>query len=166
MSSPEESVVVEETGIGLFQLRVRTGRTALFADEPVSAGGLNSGPDPFEMVAAALASCTVMTMRLYARRKGWKVPKLSAAVRHVKPSASERDRFELIIRLEPDMDSEWRAGLLEMARRCPVHRLLLPGADIVTHVTTSELPFPLTGALHAKILDELCPSSGAEAEAA
>ncbi len=166
MANPEESVVVEETGIGLFQLRVRTGRTSIFADEPVSAGGLNSGPDPFEMVAAALASCTVMTMRLYARRKGWKVPKLSAAVRHVRPSASARDRFELIIRLEPGMDADSNARLLEMARRCPVHRLLAPGADIVTHVTSSELPVPLTAALHAKILNELCQSSGAGAEAA
>jgi putative redox protein len=118
------------------------------------------------MVAAALASCTVMTMRLYARRKGWNVPKLSAAVRHVKRSVSARDRFELIIRLEPAMHPDWRARLLEMARRCPVHSLLAPGAEIVTHVTSSELPFPLTDALHAKILDELCQSSGRGAEAA
>ncbi len=147
MRKDDQSVLVEETGIGRFQSTVRTGGTAFFADEPVALGGLGSGPDPFELVGAGLGACTVMTMRLYARRKGWGMARLRANVRHSRPSATGRDRFDLLIQLDPDLSAGQQARLLEIAQRCPVHRLLAPAADIVTTVGHSDLSRPVTAAL-------------------
>ena len=63
--------IAEETGAGRFQIRIETGGTTIFADEPVAAGGLGSGPTPYELLCSALAACTTMTLRLYAAQKGW-----------------------------------------------------------------------------------------------
>jgi putative redox protein len=145
MRQNDEAVSVEETGAGLFQSRVRSRGTAFFADEPVAIGGLASGPDPFELVGAGLAACTVMTMRLYARRKGWRVGRMSAKVHHSRRSGGSRNRFDLQIRIEPGLGDEERARLLDIARRCPVHRLLEPGADIVIQLDQADLS-PAAGA--------------------
>ena len=66
------SVVTGEfTGAGLFQTRIAVRGGSILADEPVEVGGMASGPTPYELLSAALAACTVMTLRLYAQRKGW-----------------------------------------------------------------------------------------------
>ncbi|MFL6748886.1 MAG: alpha/beta fold hydrolase, partial [Sphingomicrobium sp.] len=72
-AEPPQDVEAVETGRGKFQLLVTTGKHRLFADEPDSFGGLDSGPSPFQLLAGALASCMTMTVRLYADRKGWLV---------------------------------------------------------------------------------------------
>jgi putative redox protein len=166
MEDAQEAVLVEETGVGSFQVRVRTRETAFFADEPAQVGGLGSGPDPFELVSAALAACTIMTMRLYARRKGWRMARLSSSVRHWKASPGSRDRFERVIRMDPRLEPDKQARLLHIADRCPVHRMLECGANITTRVGTSDLPFPVSAALHGKIIQELCTSEEASDEAA
>jgi putative redox protein len=154
MAEHQECVLVEETGKGLYQVRVETGDTGFFADEPVAVGGLSSGPDPFALVGAALAACKVMTMRLYARRKGWEVPEMGACVLHVKDGGGARDRFDCTLRLDPGLDSEQRSRLLEIAGRCPVHRMLEAGADIDTKVAT-KLAEPRSEALHGRTIEEL-----------
>lgn len=159
MPDHRECVLVEETGDGLYQVRVETGDSSFFADEPVAVGGLSSGPDPFALVGAALAACKVMTMRLYARRKGWDVPKMAACVLHVKDNAGARDRFDCTLRLDPGLDSEQQSRLLEIAGRCPVHRMLQAGADIDTKMVTSKLAEPRSEALHGRIIDEICGAS-------
>ena len=65
------AVVVEDTGEGDFQVEVRAPGLSFLADEPVDAGGLGSGPTPYDLLSAGLGACTAMTLRLYARRKGW-----------------------------------------------------------------------------------------------
>ncbi len=142
MRKDDQAVLVEETGVGRFQSRVSTRGTAFFTDEPVEVGGLGSGPDPFELAGAALAACTVMTMRLYAERKGWRMARLAAEVRHSRPAATSRDRFDLLIQLDPDLSADQQARLLEIAGKCPVHRMLAPGAEIVTEVGHSDLSPP------------------------
>ncbi|WP_106511475.1 OsmC family protein [Allosphingosinicella deserti] len=166
MRKDEEAVFVEETGVGSFQVSVRTGETAFFADEPISVGGLSSGPDPFELVGAALASCTVMTVRLYARRKGWPMRRLSASVRHSRASASGRDRFDLLLRLDPELDADQQARLLDIANRCPVHRLLAASSDIVIETGYSDLPRPVSAPLHARAAETLCRSDEPVSKAA
>ena len=148
MRTGDGAVAVEETGVGLFQSRVLAGGTAFFADESVQLGGLGSGPDPFQLAGAALAACTVMTIRLYARRKGWRMARLSAEVRHSRASATSRDRFDLQIQLDPNLDAAQQARLLNIASRCPVHRLLAAGAEVVTKVGYSDLPPPVRLGLH------------------
>lgn len=119
----------EETGLGKFQLAMRAGKAAFIADEPESVGGLGSGPTPFNLLSAALAACTTMTLRLYATRKGWPVTRISTGVRHHKETgATLPDVFSRRIEIEGALDDAQRAELARIADRCPVHRTLETGA--------------------------------------
>ncbi len=164
MPDAEEAVLAEETGAGLFQVRVSTGNMSFLADEPVALGGLSSGPDPFALIEAALAACTVMTMRLYARRKRWEVPKLSVRVRHMKSAPSSRDRIERQIHFDASVDAEKQDRLLHIAERCPVHQMLERGAEITTRVVGADMA-PEGQGLHGRIIDALCASEPGMAEA-
>lgn len=124
------------TGAGQFQVHVQTGQHHLLMDEPVAFGGLGSGPNPFDMLCAALASCTLMTMNLYAGRKGWSLDGLDVRVTHHKGSAGSRDRFECALELG-NATGEQREALLAIAQRCPVHLLLERGADAPTVIAAS-----------------------------
>ena len=127
------AVRVEETGAGKFQVRVHAGGAVLNADEPVSVGGLGSGPTPYELVSAGLGACTVMTLRLYAEHKGLKLQKVSAEVRHEKRKGeSPADLFERSLSIDGDLDEAQRQRLFEIADKCPVHRTLEGGAEIRT----------------------------------
>lgn len=96
------------------------------------------GPNPFVQLLGALASCMIMTVRLYAVRKGWTLERVSLdAVGH-RPEASPLERVDVTLRLEGDLDEEQRDRILHMAQRCPVHRTLAPVVDI----TTSLEPVP------------------------
>jgi putative redox protein len=155
----EDAVLVEETGAGKFQVRVRTGDHQFLADEPIPFGGLSSGPNPFDLVCAALASCTVMTMRLYAERKGWPVDRMSARVRHRKNSPEGTDLFERVLHLG-DVTAEQRDRLLHIANRCPVHLMLERGAAVETRLAADELPPARGDGLHARIIETLCDEEG------
>jgi len=136
MSEPRQSMdeaVAQDTGAGAFQARIHTAGVEILADEPVSAGGLGSGPTPYQLLASALASCTTMTLRLYATHKGWPVRSISTAVGHSRDEgATPADRFTRRIEVDGDLDAEQHARLIEMADRCPVHRTLAAGARIET----------------------------------
>lgn len=126
-------VVAEETGAGAFQLSIEAAGAHFLADEPVSVGGLGSGPTPYNLLSAALAACTTMTVRLYARKNGWKVDRVRTAVGHVsKAGADNHDLFTRRISVEGAVDAEQRARLIEIAGRCPVHRTLMQGARVIT----------------------------------
>lgn len=136
-------VVVRETGNGKFQQQVSSGSHLLLADEPVSYGGLDTGPSPYDFVSIALGACTSMTLRMYAERKGWDIGQISVTVDHAKVHARDCadcgegregriDRFERRISVAGDLQDEERAKLLEIADKCPVHRTLEAGAAVVT----------------------------------
>ena len=140
---PEDVVRVTETGAGKFQQQVRVGSHALFADEPVSFGGLDTGPTPYDYLSAALGACTSMTMRMYAERKGIPADRFSVDVTHAKVHAEHCedcgegregriDRFERRITIDGEVDEATRARLLEIADKCPVHRTLESSSAIVT----------------------------------
>lgn len=134
---PADGVVrVAETGAGKFQVRVEAGGAVLMADEPVSVGGLASGPTPYELVAAGLGACTVMTLRLYADRKGLPLERASVEVRHVRQAGqTPADLFERVLTLEGALTSEQRERMFEIADKCPVHRTLEAGARVITRAT-------------------------------
>lgn len=159
MLNAEESVVATATGEGMFQVRIETGEHSFLMDEPVEYGGLGTGPSPFDLLGAALAGCTVMTMKLYADRKGWKLDRLSVRVVQRKGSPDARDLFERAIQLG-DVTEEQRERLLYIAGRCPVHLLLERGAEISTEFTTAELPAAKSDGLHEQLIDELCREAG------
>lgn len=128
-----DEAVATKTREGRFQLAVTAGGARFMADEPVSAGGLGSGPSPYQLLAAALAACTTMTLQLYADRKGWKVTVLCTAVGHRREDGAEPpDVFSRRITFDGDIDATQRARLLEIADRCPVHRTLSHGARVLT----------------------------------
>lgn len=136
-AAPADGVVrVAETGQGKFQARVQAGGAVLLADEPVSVGGLASGPTPYELVAAGLGACTVMTLRLYADKKGLPLDRAAVEIRHDKQTGqTPPDVFERVLTLDGDLDAEQRAKLLEIADKCPVHRTLEGGARVMTSAT-------------------------------
>ncbi len=119
----------EETGLGKFQLAMRAGKADFIADEPESLGGLGSGPTPFNLLSAALAACTTMTLRLYASRKGWPVERIRTGVAHRKQAAADQpDLFSRSVEIEGPIDEAQRAELIGVADRCPVHRTLETGS--------------------------------------
>ncbi|WP_299472080.1 bifunctional alpha/beta hydrolase/OsmC family protein [uncultured Roseibium sp.] len=148
----KEGVEVMETGQGKFQSMVAVGHHRMIADEPVDFGGFDSGPSPYEFLSTALGACTVMTLRMYADRKGLNVDRIGTRVLHDKVHASdcqectddqkERggkiDRFERLITLEGNLDSATRQRMLEIADKCPVHRTLEAGAAVVTREIGAE----------------------------
>ena len=124
------SVVVSETGTGRYVNRVVAGAHEWLADEPASAGGEDAGPAPFEMLAAALGACTSMTVRMYAERKQLALAHVAVEVRHDRVDGG--DRFHRVITLAGELTDEQRASILSIANRCPVHRTLERGSEIVT----------------------------------
>ncbi len=119
----------EETGMGKFQMAMRAGQAAFIADEPVSVGGLGSGPSPYDLLCAGLAACTTMTLRLYATSEGWPVERIRTAVAHRKePDAVPPDVFTRRITIEGAIDDDQRAKLGGAADRCPAHRTLEQGS--------------------------------------
>jgi putative redox protein len=126
------SVLVSETRLGRLQQLARTGTGAFVVDEPVAAGGLGSGPNPYDLLGVALGACTAMTVRLYAERRGWPLGRVQVSVTHHRASLNARDLFERTIRLEGPLGEDQRQRLLEIAEKCPVHKTLDRGADVRT----------------------------------
>jgi uncharacterized OsmC-like protein/fermentation-respiration switch protein FrsA (DUF1100 family) len=137
---PREGVRVEQTGVGAFQVRVVTPTSRFLADEPVSVGGLGSGPSPYDLLSAGLGACTAMTSRLYAERKGWPLEQVVVEVGHTAKTANEPDRFLRKIAFRGALDEEQRQRLMEIADRCPVHRTLTAGARVHTERLAGETP--------------------------
>jgi len=124
------AVLARPTGKGRFQAEIIVRGGTILADEPVEAGGGGTGPTPYELLSAALAACTAMTLKLYAERKGWTLPPFSVEAAHKVEAA--RDRFTRRIAFEGALDADREARLLEIADKCPVHRTLVRGFEIVT----------------------------------
>jgi uncharacterized OsmC-like protein len=131
---PFKTVVVRETGHGVFQQEIISGRHHLIADEPKDAGGLGSGPGPYDLLLAALGACTSMTLRLYADLKKIPLARTQVRLRHHRIYAKDcaecetkegmLDRIDRVITLDGDLTAEQRARLMEIADKCPVHRTL------------------------------------------
>jgi putative redox protein len=140
LEEKDQTVVVEERNAAGLRVRVRAGGISFVADEPVSAGGLGTGPNPYELLGAALGACTAMTLRLYAARKGWPLEGVDVAVRH---EWQDGDLFISEVKLDGPLDATQYARLLQIAGRCPVHHTLTGGARIETRpaaVSDAALP--------------------------
>ena len=154
LAAPRASapVVVAETTQGPFLNHVVVGRHRLLADEPVSVGGFDAGPSPYDLLGAALGACTSMTLRMYADRKGVPLDRVTVEVSHGKVHANDCvecadnellsgrsgmiDRFERVVTVDgDDLTDVHRAKLLEIADKCPVHRTLEAASSIVTRLS-------------------------------
>lgn len=122
------------TRIGGFRTDIVAGGHALVADEPASVGGTDAGPSPYDLLSAALAACTSMTLKMYASHKKIDLDSATVRVRHGKVHAKDCkdcessegrvDQFERELVLTGDLTQEQRQRMLEIADRCPVHRTL------------------------------------------
>lgn len=158
MSPDTETVTVRETGQGQYQVEARAGDIALLIDEPVAASGLGAGPNPYNLLSAALGACTTMTIRLYAARKGWSLRHVETAVRHTRADLPARDRFALEILLDGDLDAQQRTRLMEIVEKCPVHLTLARGSDVsaVLLPPKADAPASVTGPGHVTCMVEAC----------
>ena len=96
----------------------------LTVDEPLEAGGDDTGPDPQEVLAASLASCTAITMEMYAARKGWDIGHVEVDVEYSPAERGCPTKFQLVMRLPDDLPEEQVERLRVIAAKCPVHRAL------------------------------------------
>lgn len=139
---PRVQAKVCETGMGNYQNTVLAGGHRLLVDEPQSVGGMDTGPTPYNLLAAGLGACTSITLRMYADRKKWPLDRVSVEVRYHKESTEDSpgpvDIFERHITLDGNLDEKQRARLIEIANKCPVHRTLENSAEILTREVTKE----------------------------
>jgi len=143
---PEGVVRVSEAASDGYLQDIAAGRHALSADEPVSVGGTDRGPTPYDLMAAALGACTTMTLRMYARHKGLEMGRVRVDVTHARTHASDAapedgdppspqvDLFTRTIALPGGLDPDTRQRLLEIADKCPVHRTLSRVSKIDTRL--------------------------------
>ncbi len=134
-------VVVQGDASGYAQT-ITVGRHELRADEPVAAGGTDTGPTPYDLLGAALGSCTSMTIAYFARRERWPLESVVVRVNHSRVHAADCascdtkegriDRLERSIALTGPLTGEQRQVLLKIADRCPVHRTLTSEIEIRT----------------------------------
>lgn len=145
--APEGIVRVSEADANGFMQDIMGGpQHHVIADEPLAYGGTDRGMSPYGFVSAGLGACTSMTIRMYARRKGWPLDHVSVDVCHDKVHAQDAepgsdariDSFHRRIRLEGKLSNDQRARLLEIADKCPVHRTLERSSRVRTELLPAE----------------------------
>lgn len=119
-------------GVGPFQQKLVIGDFQLLADVEVASGGTNTGPSPHEYLAAALASCTSMTLKMYAGRKSMNLSNVIVTV-HVERE-SDIEKFTRDIQLFGELAEEEKQRLLEIANKCPIHKALTGEIQIKTQL--------------------------------
>lgn len=139
MSQTKEVAV--RVGSSGYRAEISAGGHTLIADEPIEFGGTDQGPTPYDYLAAALGTCTAMTIRMYADRRGWPLDAVTVRLRHSRDHQKDCegcdmesvgiDQLARSIDLSGDLTEEQRAGLLTIADRCPVGQTLERGVRIV-----------------------------------
>jgi putative redox protein len=122
--------VQSQFGVGPLQQKLVVGDLHFLADAEVTRGGSGTGPSPHEFLAAALASCTSMTLKMYSERKSWKLENVIVTV-----DIDRVDDVEILVRdiqLIGELDADQRARLLDIASKCPMHKVLVGEIQIKT----------------------------------
>jgi putative redox protein len=109
---------------GKFTQEVTIRQHELTADEPSDQGGDDEGPSPQELLAASLASCTAITMEMYASRKGWDVGEVTVSVDYEPAQRGSPTRFNMVVKMPKELPEDQRERLMQIAAKCPVHRTL------------------------------------------
>ncbi len=143
----QKKIVHIHLGKENFKTVMTAGNHELIADEPEKMGGMDLGPDPYDYLLMSLGSCTVITLRMYAERKEWPVEDVYVELRHFKDHAEDCedcddpkariDKIEKEIIIKGDLSDDQIDRLLEISKKCPVHRTLLN--DIEIHSTAEKM---------------------------
>jgi len=141
-ASSEGTVTVTEAGSGTYTQQITAGHHRLVADEPKPIGD-DAGPNPYDLLLAALGACTSMTVRMYADRRGWPLERVQVTLRHSRIHAQDCadcettngwiDHIDRHVEIAGDLDDIQRQRLLDISKRCPVHQTLTSEV----HITTS-----------------------------
>jgi putative redox protein len=163
----DETIIVDETRNGPFQLKVRAGCATFIVDEPLGVGGLGSGPNPYDLLSAALGACSVMTVRLYATRRKWPLDRVRVKVTHHRSGLDAADAFHRELQFIGSLSAQQEQKLLEIASHCPVHKTIERGSTVVTSLVPAETPMDEAISLceHLRDMEEACDQAGARAAA-
>jgi putative redox protein len=139
-----EGVVTVRGAVDRLVQEITAGAHRLTSDEPASAGGTDTGATPYDLLLAALGSCTSMTVGMYAKRKQWPLKHVTVRLRHSRvhvqdcanceTSEAKLALIECEIELEGPLDQDQRDRLLTIANRCPIHLTLTSRIDIQTRL--------------------------------
>ena len=134
--------VVGQNYAGEYTVEISNGTHGIYSDEPIDLGGNDLGMTPYELLSSSLISCTAITLRMYAQRKGWPVEGIRVHCNHGKRYADDCvdcedpkkkiDHIERIIEIEGDLDQQQRSRLMQIAEKCPVHKTLHSVVEIDT----------------------------------
>src|SRR5262249_51926168 len=134
--------IVVRGGAENFQQEITAGKHRLVADEPMSVGGGDAGPDPYDYLLTSLGVCTSMTVGFYARRNKWPLEKITVSLWHSRIHAKDceecqtkegmLDRMEMEIEMTGSLTAEQQTKLMEIAAKCPIHRTLTSEINIRT----------------------------------
>jgi putative redox protein len=109
---------------GTLEHAIEMGGHRLVADEPKDQGGGDAGPDPQALLAASLASCSAITMEMYAKRKGWEIGDVVVDVNYEPAQRGSPTKFTVDVQLPKELPEEQREKLMQIVTKCPVHRTL------------------------------------------
>lgn len=162
-----ETIIVEETKNGPFQLKVRAGSATFIVDEPLGVGGLGSGPNPYDLLSTALGACSVMTVRLYATRRKWPLEHVRVKVTHHRSGLDAEDAFHRELQFEGSLSVEQEQKLLEIASHCPVHKTIERGSTVVTSLAPSDRQMDEAVSLceHMRDMEQACDQADTRAAA-
>ncbi len=138
---PTAHTIVARLGVSGLLTEVQAGTHTFLVDEPAAAGGTDLGPNPYDLLLAALGSCTAMTLRLYAARKQWPLTEVRVHLRHKRPAGAP-ERIKRHLELAGPLTDEQRARLVEIAEKCPVHRTLQATVQVATTLAAVEALAP------------------------
>lgn len=119
-----------------YKTTINTGKTTIIADKAKDSGGNDLGPDPTELLLAALGTCKAMTMRMYADRKEWPLEEVSIALSSevVKSEQQQTTYIRCHISLSGDLDDEQRERLLDIAGKCPIQQVLTNTIEVTSNL--------------------------------
>lgn len=139
---PQTTTLHATIGRDTYKTTLKTDDHQWLGDEPPGSGGTNLGPDPYEFILAGLATCTAATVRMYADRKAWDLEKidLNLSLQVEKLSGTQITHIQREIQFFGNLSEEQTQRLLEIADKCPVHRLLTHEVKIVTTVPANTAP--------------------------
>ena len=126
------SIITASIGKHHFETIIKSETNSIISDEPLSSGGTNKGFSPHELLSSSLASCTCITLRMYADRKQWELEDILVKVEVINDSKQNILHIDLKIEFWGNLSSEQKKRFLEIAHHCPIHKALINSIQINT----------------------------------